>query len=275
MSIITLTTDFGTKDHFVGAVKGAIYSELPDAKIVDITHHISPFNITETAYILKNSYKSFPDGTVHIIGVDSELSSSNKHIALALDNHYFVCPDNGLICMITKDIKPTKVVEINIHDRIESSFPVLDVFVQVACFISRGGNLEVIGKETSSYKEMTEIQPKVSQDQKTIIGGVIYIDNYGNIISNINNKLFNEIGKGRDYTVSAARYTFSKIFNKYNEIVAEDTSDTRQYDGNKLALFNTAGYLEIAIYRSNLNTVGGASTLLGLGYRDTVTIEFL
>ena len=275
MSIITLTTDFGTKDHFVGAVKGAIYSELPEAKIVDITHHISPFNITETAYILKNSYKSFPDGTVHIIGVDSELSSTNKHIALALDNHYFVCPDNGLICMITKDIKPTKVVEINIHDRIESSFPVLDVFVQVACFISRGGNLEVIGKETTSYKEMTEIQPKISQDQKTITGGVIYIDNYGNIISNINNKLFNEIGKGRDYTVSAARYTFSKIFNKYNEIVAEDTSDTRQYDGNKLALFNTAGYLEIAIYRSNLNTVGGASTLLGLGYRDTVTIEFL
>ena len=68
MSIITLTTDFGTKDHFVGAVKGAIYSELPDAKIVDITHHISPFNITETAYILKNSYKSFPEGTIHIIG---------------------------------------------------------------------------------------------------------------------------------------------------------------------------------------------------------------
>ena len=190
MSIITLTTDFGTKDHFVGAVKGAIYSEFPDAKIVDITHHISPFNITETAYILKNSYKSFPDGTIHIIGVDSELSDTNKHIAIALDNHYFVCPDNGLICMITKDIKPTKIVEINIHDRIESSFPVLDVFVQVACFISRGGNLTVIGKETSSFKEMTEIQPKVSQDQKIITGGIIYIDNYGNIISNINKKLF-------------------------------------------------------------------------------------
>ena len=80
MSLITLTTDFGTKDHFVGAVKGAIYSELPDAKIVDITHHISPFNITETAYILKNSYKSFPDKSIHIVGVDSELSTENKHI---------------------------------------------------------------------------------------------------------------------------------------------------------------------------------------------------
>lgn len=275
MSIITLTTDFGTKDHFVGAVKGAIYSELPEAKIVDITHHISPFNITETAYILKNSYKSFPDGTIHIIGVDSELSPDNKHIALELDNHYFVCPDNGLICMITKDIKPTKIVEINIHDRVESSFPVLDVFVQVACFISRGGNLGVIGKEIATYKEMTEIQPKVNQDQTTITGGIIYIDNYGNVISNISQKLFAEVGKGRDFKVSAARYTFTNIFNKYNEVVNPNVKDVRQFDGNRLAIFNSAGYLEIAIYRSNLKTVGGASTLLGLDYRDTVTIEFL
>ena len=275
MSIITLTTDFGTKDHFVGAVKGAIYSELPDAKIVDITHHVSPFNITETAYIIKNSYKSFPDGTIHIIGVDSELSEDNRHIALELDNHYFVCPDNGLICMITKDINPAKVVEINIHDRVESSFPVLDVFVQVACFISRGGSLGVIGKEIESYKEMTEIQPKINEDQNRISGGVIYIDNYGNVISNISMKLFTEVGKGRDFRITAARYTFTKIFSKYNEIVDPSATDPRQFDGNRLALFNSAGYLEIAIYRSNLKTVGGASTLLGLDYRDTITIEFL
>lgn len=274
MSIITLTTDFGTKDHFVGAVKGAIYSELPDAKIVDITHHVSPFNITETAYIIKNSYKSFPDGTIHIIGVDSELSNENKHIALEIDNHYFICPDNGLICMITKEINPKKIVEINIHDRIESSFPVLDVFVQVACHISRGGNLTVIGKETQTYREMMEIQPKVSVDQKQIVGGVIYIDNYGNIISNISKKLFQEIGKGRSFTVNAARYSFDKIFHKYNEVVGNNSTLSRQFDGNRLALFNSAGYLEIAVYRSNLDTVGGASTLLGLGYRDPITVEF-
>ena len=274
MSIITLTSDFGTKDHFVGAVKGAIYSELPNAKIVDITHQISPFNITETAYIIKNSYKSFPDGTIHIIGVDSELSADNKHIALELDNHFFICPDNGLICMITKEIKPKRIVEINIHDRIESSFPVLDVFVQVACHISRGGNLTVIGKEIETYKEMIEIQPKISQDQKQIIGGVIYIDNYGNIISNIGKKLFQEIGKGRPFTIRAARYSFTKIYNKYNEITGQESSEARQFDGNRLALFNSAGYLEVAIYRSNLDTVGGASTLLGLGYRDPITIEF-
>ncbi|WP_440067030.1 SAM hydrolase/SAM-dependent halogenase family protein [Tenacibaculum discolor] len=274
MSLITLTTDFGTKDHFVGAVKGAIYSELPDAKIVDITHEISPFNITETAYILKNAYKSFPDKTIHVIGVDSELSVDNKHIALKLDNHYFICPDNGLISMIASEINPTKIVEINIHDRIESSFPVLDVFVQVASHIARGGSLNVIGREIETYKKIVEIKPKVNEQQTIISGGVIYIDNYGNVITNISKKQFNTIGKGRDYKVTARRYTFSKIYNRYNEIVDFSVTDKRQYDGEKLAIFNSAGFLEIAIYRSNLETVGGASTLLGLEYRDTITIEF-
>ncbi|CAM1361119.1 conserved hypothetical protein [Tenacibaculum sediminilitoris] len=274
MSLITLTTDFGTKDHFVGAVKGAIYSELPDAKIVDITHDISPFNITETAYILKNAYKSFPDKTIHVIGVDSELSADNKHIALELDDHYFICPDNGLISMIASEIKPTKIVEINIHNRIESSFPVLDVFVQVASHISRGGSLSVIGREIEDYKKIIEIKPKVNEQQTIISGGVIYIDNYGNVITNISKKQFNTIGKGRGYKVTARRYTFSKIYNRYNEIVNYSVTDKRQYDGEKLAIFNSAGFLEIAIYRSNLGTVGGASTLLGLEYRDTITVEF-
>jgi S-adenosylmethionine hydrolase len=274
MPLITLTTDFGTKDHFVGAVKGAIYSELADAKIVDITHEISPFNITETAYILKNSYKSFPEGTIHIVGVDSELSQDNKHIAIELDKHFFVCPDNGIISMIASEIQPTKIVEINIHDRIESSFPVLDVFVQVACFIARGGNLTVIGREISEFKKLVEIQPKVNQAQTQIIGGVVYIDNYGNVISNISNKMFNDIGKGRTYKVSASRYSFNKIYKKYNEITGKDLQDARQFDGNKLAIFNSAGFLEIAIYRSNLSTVGGASSLLGLDYRDPIIIEF-
>lgn len=275
MSLITLTTDFGTKDHFVGAVKGAIYTELPDAKIVDITHEISPFSITETAYILKNSYKSFPDKSIHIVGVDSELSSENKHIALLLDNHYFICPDNGIISMIASEINPTQIVEINIHDRIESSFPVLDVFVQVACFIARGGNLAVIGKEIQTYKKMTEIQPKINSNETQIIGSVIYIDNYGNVISNISEKLFTEIGKGRNYKVIARRYSFDKINKKYNDIINYEIDENRNhYDGNKLAIFNSAGLLEIAVYRSNLNTVGSASSLLGLDYRDTIMVEF-
>ena len=146
MPFITLTTDFGEKDHFVGAVKGAIYSELEDIRIVDISHSISPFHSTEAAYIIQRAYKSFPQGTIHIIGIDSELNPENRHIALLLDGHYFVCADNGIISMLTAEVNPEKIVEINIHDRIFSNFPVLDVFVKVACHLARGGTLEVIGK---------------------------------------------------------------------------------------------------------------------------------
>ena len=275
MSIITLTTDFGTKDHFVGAIKGTIYSELPDARIVDISHHVSPFNITETAYILKNAYKSFPEGSIHIVGVDSELSIENKHIALLLDNHYFICPDNGIISLLASEINPEKIVEINIHDRIETSFPVLDVFVKVACHIARGGTLEVIGKIVPDYTKMIELQPKISNDANTINGNVIYIDNYGNVICNISNKLFQDIGKGRNFEIIANKYTFDKIYNKYSEIVDFTLpKEQRQKDGSKLALFNSANYLEIAMYRSNLDTVGSASSLLGLNYRDIITIKF-
>lgn len=275
MPLITLTTDFGTKDHFIGAVKGAIYSELPTARIVDISHEITPFNITETAYILKNSYKSFPDKTIHIVGVDSELSVENKHIALELDNHFFICPDNGLISMIASEINPTKIVEINIHGHIESSFPVLDVFVKVAAHIARGGNLSVIGRETQEHKKLMEIQPKTNKEETIIYGEVIYIDNYGNVITNISKKVFNEIGKGRTYTLRARGYSFKFIYNKYNDYVDFSVpKEKRQNDGGKLAIFNSAGFIEIALYRSNLKTVGGASSLLGLNYRDTISVEF-
>lgn len=275
MSLITLTTDFGLKDHFVGTIKGAIYSELPEATIVDISHDISPFNIAETAYVLKNAYKSFPEGSVHIIGVDSEINEETNHIALKLDNHYFVCPNNGVISMIASEFKPEKIVEINIHDRVESSFPVLDVFVKVACHIKRGGLLDVIGKEIADFKKITDIHPVISSDNNKITGSVIYIDNYGNIITNINKKLFNLVGKGRSFEMLAGRYSFNKIHEKYSDIVDYSIPpEERYYDGNKLSIFNSAGFIEIAIYRSNLQTVGGASSLLGLKYRDQLTITF-
>lgn len=276
MSIITLTTDFGTKDHFVGAIKGTIYSELPNATIVDITHQISPFNITETAYVLKNAYKSFPNGSIHIIGVDSELNLENNHIALKLDNHYFICANNGVIALVASEINIEKLVEINIHNLVETSFPVLDVFVKVACHIARGGTLEVIGKPISDYKKLTEIQPTVSADRNTITGCIIYIDNYGNAISNISKKFFQEIGKSRKYEINAGSYKFNQIYAKYSDIIDFSIApENRQKDGAKLALFNSANYLEIALYRSNLNTVGAASTLLGLNYRAPITIKFI
>ncbi len=275
MPIITLTTDFGEKDHFVGAVKGAIYSELETSRIVDISHLISPFHLTEAAYIVQNAYKSFPAKTIHIIGIDSELNPENKHIAVLLDDHYFICADNGIISLLASNIKPDKIVEINIHDAVESNFPVLDIFVKVACHIARGGTLEVIGKTISQVKELTGLKPVINSENNQIIGNIIYIDNYGNVITNITKGLFNDIGKGRTFKIKARTATFEAIYSKYSESINFDIPpEKREEDGKKLALWNSSNYLELAIYKSNPSTIGGASKLFGLEFRDTVTVNF-
>lgn len=276
MPIITLTTDFGEKDHFAGAVKGGIYSELDQVRIVDISHSVSPFHITEAAYIIQNAYKSFPEGTIHIIGIDSELHEENKHIAVLLDGHYFVCANNGIISMLTSEFKPNKMVEINIHDRIKTNFPVLDVFVQVACHIARGGTLDVIGKEIQEVKQLKGITPVVNSEANQIVGNVIYIDNYGNVVSNISRTLFESVGKGRPFTVMARTVTFKVVHNRYSDAINFSLDpDKREEDGKKLALWNSSGYLELAIYKSNPSTVGSAATLFGLQYRDTISVKFI
>jgi len=275
MAIITLTTDFGEKDYFVGAIKGAVYSELESARIVDISHLISPFNITEAAYVIKNAYKSFPKGTIHLIGIDAELTPENRHIALLLDGHYFICADNGIMCLLTSEIVPEKIVEINIHSNIQSNFPVLDVFVKAAAHIARGGTLEVIGKPIQHIRQIKDVSPVINNERNQIIGSVLYIDNYGNVVTNISRKLFEEVGKGRSFQLSARNYKFTKIYERYSDAINFSLEKAkREEDGKKLAVFNTAGYIELAIYKSNPLTVGGANTLFGLHFRDTVTLFF-
>lgn len=275
MAIITLTTDFGEKDHFAGAVKGAIYSEHPEVRIVDISHSVSPFNIPEAAYIIQNAYANFPKGTIHIIGIDSELNQENKHIAIKLDDHYFICANNGILSMITSFILPEKMVEINIHNTIKTTFPVLDTFVKVACHIARGGTLEVIGKPIEKMKELKNLVPYVNEEKTQLIGSVIYIDNYGNVVTNITKAFFDSVQKGRAFEISARNHKFKKIAKSYSDVLDFSLEEHKRHaDGRGLVLFNSSNYLEIAIYKSNTQTVGGASTLMGLSFRDTITINF-
>lgn len=276
MSIITLTTDFGHKDHFVGIVKGSILRELPQAQIVDISHLISPFNIQECAYILKNAYTAFPEGSVHLVGVDSELSPENQHIAVQVDGHYFVTANNGVMSLITSEVKPEQLVEIDLPNVRPGSFPEQQVFVRAACHIARGGKLEVLGKPFGELRELREFEPRVSNNGMTISGNVIYIDNYGNVVTNIQKSLFEAYRNGRSFEISARTNKIKEVHHRYNGIVNYNIDrEQRRGAGDSLALFNSAGYLELAIYKSDLNSVGGASTLLGMNYRDMVTINFL
>lgn len=272
MSIITLTTDYGLKDHFVGALKGKILSEASNATIIDISHQIDAFNVAEASYIINASYSSFPKGTVHLIGVDIEINKENQHIAIQWNDQYFVCADNGILSILTQKIIPQKMVAINIHDRLPSNATDIDVFVKVVCHLANGGNLNVIGKNISAIKTISELQPVVQNNM--IKGHVIYIDHFGNVVSNISKKLFLEIGKGRPYEILFKNKSLKNIFARYSDIANTGRYPIKDYEGQKLAIFNENDFLEIAIFRSNPENVGSAKTLLGLNYRDVITIEF-
>lgn len=282
MSIITLTTDYGLKDHFVGALKGKILTENSEATIVDISHNIDPFNTVEASYIIGTAYMSFPKGTVHLIGVDAELNKENQHIAMQWNDHFFICADNGILSMLSQKVVPQKIVAINIHDRLSEDATDLDVFVTVASHLSKGGSLNVIGKEITAIKQVTELQPVVAADKNSIKGYVIYIDNFGNVVTNITKKLFMEVAKGRPYEIPLLQKRNQKksspiknIWAKYSDIANAGKYPIKNYEGDKLAIFNEAGFLEIAIFRSNPMSVGSASSLMGLYYRDSITIEFI
>ena len=274
MSIITLTTDYGLKDHFVGALKGKILSEYSEAKIIDISHEIDPFNTLEASYIISASYASFPKGTVHLIGVDIEANKENKHIVMQWNDHYFIAADNGILSMLSQKIVPQKIVAINIHDRLPSEATDLDVFVKVACHLAKGGLMNIIGKEINIIKEVTNLQAVISDDGNSLKGHVIYIDHFGNVITNISKKQFIEVGKGRPYEIVMKTKNIKTILPNYSAIASSDKYPIKSYEGEKLAIFNEAGFLEIAIFRSNPSKVGSANSLLGLNHRDVINIVF-
>ena len=274
MSIITLTTDYGLKDHFVGALKGKILSEYSEAKIIDISHDIDPFNTVEASYTISASYVSFPKGTVHLIGVDMESNKENQHIVMQWNDHYFIAADNGILSMLSQKIVPQKIVAINIHDRLASDAADLDVFVKVACHLAKGGLMNVIGKEINSIKQVTDLQAVLAADGTSLKGHVIYIDHFGNVVTNISKKYFIKVAKGRPYEIVLKTKNIKTILPNYSAIASSDKYPIKSYEGEKLAIFNEAGFLEIAIFRSNPSKVGSANSLLGLNYRDVINIVF-
>lgn len=274
MSIITLTTDFGHKDYFVGALKGKIISELKEAVIVDISHNIDLFNTLEASYCIEAAYSNFPKGTIHIIGVDSERVADTQHIALQWDDHFFICADNGILNALLQKKVAQKIVAINIHDRLHNNASDMDVFVAVACHIARGGLLNVIGKEITELKNVNAASTIVSNDLTTLKGQIIYIDSFGNCVTNISQKQFIDVARNRAYEIQVKNKKINRIHKNYSDFPIVENKQLKDFEGDFLALFNENGFLEIAIYKSNPKTVGSASTLLGLKFRDMITIEF-
>lgn len=278
MAIITLTTDFGIKDYFVSSVKGAILKELPDVTIIDISHHVSPFDISEAAYIIRNSYDEFPKGSIHIIGVNSLSTPDQRPICARINGHYFICGDNGILSLICHNELPEEIYEITIHpEGIDSLFPVKNCFVPVACHLARGGLPSLLGPKRNEIKQLNELKP-VYREDKVLIGYVIYIDHFGNVVTNITRKQFDEVAAGRKYNIILRQKDFSItdikiIYDHYHDVI-HDFSKEFQAMGRTLCVFNSAGFLEVTLYKSNPVVSSGANQLMGLKKGDTITVEF-
>lgn len=264
MKIITLTTDFGLHDYSVAAVKGALYSKCPDATIVDISHFISPFNILETFYILQNSYIHFPEGSIHIIGVDTERSVSKKHLLMSLNGHYFIGADNGIFHLLSENYTNVALYEFNTQPP-TPLFSTLYSFTSIAEQICKNTPLNQIGTPIEKCNPVSYFRPEVSTDEAFIHGIIIYIDHYGNAVSNISRSLFEKTRKGRKFEVIFNLYSFKKVYNSYSEM---------NDDGNMMILFNELNFLQCSIYKSDTRSVGGASSLLGINCLDRVIVQF-
>jgi len=257
MAIITLTTDLGDKDIYQAALKGSILKLLPTVNIVDITNSVAAYNIQQAAFILKNSFYYFPDQTVHLIGIDTVYNEYTKYLAVKYKNHYFVGADNGIFSLMF-DKDPEEMVEINIMQDLKFlHFPLADIFVKAACHLAQGGRLDQIGVPVNEIENKMNLQPVI--EKNLIKGGVIYIDSFQNVITNITKELFNTVQRGRRFTLSFKRNeTITHLCWHYNEVP----------EGEKLCLFGISDHLEIAINKGN------AAGLLGLSLGDTVVIDF-
>ena len=252
MPIITLTTDFGMKDHYVSSVKGAILNQLPTVSVIDISHRIEKYNIPETAFVLKNAYTNFPKGTIHIIGVKTEQSKSASQVVVYSDGHYFIGADNGIFYLLLEN-HIDKIIALPPNTSI---FPTLDIFVNAACHLANGKPLEELGAiKTELYQS---IPFRAASIGDMIRGTVIYIDSYDNVISNISRNLFNQVGKGRPFEINVKGNEIKKISTFYNDAP----------EGEIVVLFNSSDYLEIAM------NMGKASSLLNFRVNDQITIQF-
>lgn len=260
MAIITLTSDWGTSGYYAAAVKGTLLSYLPDANIVDITHSIKPFDTAQAGFALSNSFRCFPKGTIHIIALESIESKERPHVVVKAEGHYFISADNGIFGhILNPEIGFEEAVYIDVlQDTDFFTFAARDRFAKIAALIAQGEPLSNIGAKREKLDLSTTAKPVPKADG--IEGIVMYIDGYSNLITNISKPLFEEVRKGRDFTIKlkSGLYTIDKISESYLDV----------FDVELVALFGTHGFLEIAFNHAPI------APLLGIEQGDPITISF-
>jgi len=255
--IITLLTDFGQQDAFVGTMKGVILGIHPAAKIVDLTHDIPPQNLSAGAFNLRNAFRFFPEGTVHVVVVDPGVGSGRRIIGMEAGGHYFVAPDNGVLKYIFAEGTVSRVVSITNNDYfvkpVSQTFHGRDIFAPTAAHLAKGLSLENLGPVISDYQ--TGSVPQVQREQNILKGEIIYVDRFGNLISNISENDLS--GKDREtIQVTIANTEIKGLHDSYAGAQSE----------HPIALIGSSGYLEVAVNLAN------ASRILGCSEGEAITL---
>ena len=252
MSLITFTSDYGDTDHYVAAVKAVIHRADPQVKMMDICHKIKHFDIAHGAFVLRSVYPEFPEGTIHLVAVDSE-AHPRRLIAVKLQNHYFLGVDNGLISLLSEEEPECAVV---LEQLVPTTFAIKDVLAPAAVALSQGLPIEKLGSEL--HRINRKLPRSLRASRKQINGNVIRVNHYGNLITNIDRATFETLSAGCNYQILFGRESAHRIHQAYHEVDL----------GECVLLFNSLGLLELSINH------GSAHDLLGLDYDSPVIIRF-
>jgi S-adenosyl-L-methionine hydrolase (adenosine-forming) len=257
--IITLTTDYGTGDHLVGAVKGVILTIVPTATIVDISHHVAPFDILDGALTIGTVYSYFPARTVHVVVVDPGVGTQRRPLLVSSGQHYFVAPDNGVLSMVYER-EPSVLVrhvtaEHNFRNPVSSTFHGRDVFAPVAAWLAKTYQQESFGDEITDYTRFA--LPRVRPDGAALRGVVLKVDAFGNVMTNFK---LEDLPPSPEVSGRIKLQVGGKPVENMVQTFAQGTP------GEPVALIGSSGYLEIAVNRGSaartLGVARGAEVIL-------------
>lgn len=240
MPLITLTSDIGSPDYLVGAVKAQLLQTNPEFSIVDISHNIPPFNYPQAAYVCRAAIKNFPEFSYHLILVNLFEKKPEQLLLAFHNNQYILCADNGLLTMILED-DPEIVIGLPLDKTATKTTTYLTgVMGKAINQLANGESIRTIGEPDVKYIEKRHLRPLL--ENNSIEGQIIFIDSFENVIVNITHEQFEEQRKGRSFRIVFKR---DEMIDRISETYADVP------EGEKLALFNSAGYLEIAINKGN------------------------
>jgi S-adenosylmethionine hydrolase len=257
--LVALLSDFGTRDHYAGAMKGAVLSVCPDAQLVDIAHDIPPHDVLTAALELAACYRCFPAATIFLVVVDPGVGSSRRGIAAETADYRFVAPDNGVLSAVLAETPARRVVELTerkyARASVSRTFEGRDRFAPAAGWLARGIGLASLGRAAHDIQQL--VLPAATIDEAAVRGEVVRVDRFGNLITNIEHRMFDQVARDVAIVVEVNGLEVPRVVATYAEVPA----------GELCALFGSTDHLELAVH------TGSAAERLGLGRGAAVVVR--